>query len=334
MNYSPEENDKLPDEYININEKILSQMKYIKNVREEIRKKVIGQDDMINKILIGIFTGNHILLEGLPGLAKSLTVNTIARTLGLKFARIQFTPDLLPSDIIGTEIYNEKNGEFYTKKGPIFGNIILADEINRAPAKVQSALLEAMQEKQITIANETFKLDRPFIVLATQNPIEQDGTYPLPEAQQDRFLMKVKIEYPTKEEEKKILELLTSTIKYDDIELKEILNKERIHEIENIIKEIYIDDKLMDYIVDIVFKTREKNSHILCGASPRASIAITLASKGNAFLEGRDFVTPKDIKKVIFDVLRHRIIPTYEAEAEGKSVEDIIADILGKIKLP
>ncbi|MDR3258525.1 MAG: MoxR family ATPase [Fusobacteriaceae bacterium] len=334
MNYSPEEIYKSSEEYTNINEKILGQVKYIKELKEEIRKKVIGQDDMINKILIGIFTGNHILLEGFPGLAKSLTVNTIARTLGLKFARIQFTPDLLPSDIIGTEIYNEKNGEFYTKKGPIFGNIILADEINRAPAKVQSALLEAMQEKQITIANETFRLDRPFIVLATQNPIEQDGTYPLPEAQQDRFLMKVKIEYPTKEEEKKILGLLTSTVKYDDIELKEVLNKEKIHEIENIIKEIYIDDKLMDYIVDIVFKTREKNNHILCGSSPRASIAITLASKGNAFLEGRDFVTPKDIKKIIFDVLRHRIIPTYEAEADGLSVEDIIVDILEKVKLP
>jgi MoxR-like ATPase len=322
------------DNALTTKEKIISFTSLIQNVREEIKKKVIGQESMINKILIGIFTGNHILLEGLPGLAKSLTVNTIAQTLGLKFARIQFTPDLLPSDIIGTEIYNEKNGEFYTKKGPIFANIILADEINRAPAKVQSALLEAMQEKQITIANETFLLDRPFVVLATQNPIEQDGTYPLPEAQQDRFLMKIKVEYPDKAEEKRILNLLTSSTKYDDISLAEVLNKEKIREIESVIREIYLDEKLMEYIVDIVFQTREKNSNILCGASPRASIAIVLAGKGNAFLEGRDFVTPKDIKKVIFDVLRHRIIPTYEAEAEGKDVDDIITDILEVVKLP
>ncbi|MDR1834942.1 MAG: MoxR family ATPase [Fusobacteriaceae bacterium] len=317
-----------------VKERILGFARQLQDVRAEIRKKVIGQDDMINKILIGIFTGSHILLEGLPGLAKSLTVNTIARTLGLKFARIQFTPDLLPSDIIGTEIYNEKKGEFYTKKGPIFANIILADEINRAPAKVQSALLEAMQEKQITIASETFYLDRPFVVLATQNPIEQDGTYPLPEAQQDRFLMKVRIEYPDKEEEKKILSLLTSPVRYDHIDLREILRKDTILEIESLIREIHLDDKLMDYIIDIVFRTREKNGYVLCGASPRASIAIALAGKGNAFLNGRDFVTPTDIKAVIFDVLRHRIIPTYEAEADGKTVEDIITDILETVKLP
>jgi len=313
---------------------IIKETPYVNSVRKEILKKVIGQEDMITKMLIGIFTGNHILLEGLPGLAKSLTVNTIAKTLGLKFSRIQFTPDLLPSDIIGTEIYNEKNGEFYIKRGPIFANIILADEINRAPAKVQSALLEAMQEKQITIASETFPLDEPFIVLATQNPIEQDGTYPLPEAQQDRFLMKVKIEYPTKEEEKQILKLLTSKAEYENIEVMEILNKEKIKRIKNLIRQIHIDDKLIEYIVDIVFRTREKNSYILCGASPRASIAITMAAKGNAFIEGREFVLPKDIKMVIFDVLRHRIIPTYEAEADGKSIEDIIVDILEKVKLP
>ena len=289
---------------------------------------------MVRKILIGILTGNHILLEGLPGLAKSLTVNTLAQTLGLKFARIQFTPDLLPSDIIGTEIYNEKTGEFYTKKGPIFANIILADEINRAPAKVQSALLEAMQEKQITIANETFKLDRPFIVLATQNPIEQDGTYPLPEAQQDRFLMKVKIEYPTKSEEKDMLKLLTSVSDFDSIQINEILNKDRIEKIKQIIREIHIDEKLMDYILDIVFKTRETNNYIACGASPRASIALVVSAKANAFLEGRDHVIPQDIKRVIFDVLRHRMILTYEAEAEGKKVEDIITDILEIVELP
>lgn len=304
------------------------------SLKKEIEKKIIGQEDMVRKILIGILTGNHILLEGLPGLAKSLTVNTLAQTLGLKFARIQFTPDLLPSDIIGTEIYNEKTGDFYTKKGPIFANIVLADEINRAPAKVQSALLEAMQEKQITIASETFKLDRPFIVLATQNPIEQDGTYPLPEAQQDRFLMKVKIEYPTKAEEKDMLKLLTSVSDFDSIQINEILNKDKIEKIKQIIREIHIDEKLMDYILDIVFKTRETNNYIACGASPRASIALVVSAKANAFLEGRDYVIPQDIKRVIFDVLRHRMILTYEAEAEGKKAEDIITDILEIVELP
>lgn len=318
----------------NLKEQIEIEKENILSLKKEIEKKIIGQEDMVRKILIGILTGNHILLEGLPGLAKSLTVNTLAQTLGLKFARIQFTPDLLPSDIIGTEIYNEKTGEFYTKKGPIFANIILADEINRAPAKVQSALLEAMQEKQITIANETFKLDRPFIVLATQNPIEQDGTYPLPEAQQDRFLMKVKIEYPTKTEEKDMLKLLTSVSDFDSIQINEILNKDRIEKIKQIIREIHIDEKLMDYILDIVFKTRETNNYIACGASPRASIALVVSAKANAFLEGRDHVIPQDIKRVIFDVLRHRMILTYEAEAEGKKVEDIITDILEIVELP
>lgn len=318
----------------NLKEQIEIEKENILSLKKEIEKKIIGQEDMVRKILIGILTGNHILLEGLPGLAKSLTVNTLAQTLGLKFARIQFTPDLLPSDIIGTEIYNEKTGEFYTKKGPIFTNIILADEINRAPAKVQSALLEAMQEKQITIANETFKLDRPFIVLATQNPIEQDGTYPLPEAQQDRFLMKVKIEYPTKSEEKDMLKLLTSVSDFDSIQINEILNKDRIEKIKQIIREIHIDEKLMDYILDIVFKTRETNNYIACGASPRASIALVVSAKANAFLEGRDYVIPQDIKRVIFDVLRHRMILTYEAEAEGKKVEDIITDILEIVELP
>lgn len=318
----------------NLKEQIEIERENIIALKKEIEKKIIGQEDMVRKILIGILTGNHILLEGLPGLAKSLTVNTLAQTLGLKFARIQFTPDLLPSDIIGTEIYNEKTGDFYTKKGPIFANIILADEINRAPAKVQSALLEAMQEKQITIASETFKLDRPFIVLATQNPIEQDGTYPLPEAQQDRFLMKVKIEYPTKAEEKDMLKLLTSVTDFDSIEINEILNKDKIEKIKQIIKEIHIDEKLMDYILDIVFKTRETNNYITCGASPRASIALVVSAKANAFLEGRDYVIPQDIKRVIFDVLRHRMILTYEAEAEGKKVEDIITDILEIVELP
>ncbi|MGL4671241.1 AAA family ATPase [Cetobacterium sp.] len=309
-------------------------MERINTLKKEISKKVIGQQDMVHKILIGILTGNHILLEGLPGLAKSLTVNTIAETLGLSFSRIQFTPDLLPSDIVGTEIYNEKTGDFHVKKGPIFANIILADEINRAPAKVQSALLEAMQEKQVTIANETFKLDKPFIVLATQNPIEQDGTYPLPEAQQDRFLMKVKIEYPTYEEEMEIIELLTGEKEFDDIPIETIITPKDIEEIKEEIKKISIDPKLKKYILDIVFKTREQSEYIACGASPRASIGLIIASKAAAFLEGRSFVMPQDIKKVIYDVLRHRLILTYEAEAENKSVEDIIEDILKTVVLP
>ena len=313
---------------------IQAEQENIMKLEQEIQKKIVGQKNMIRKILIGIFTGNHILLEGLPGLAKSLTVNTLAQTLGLTFSRIQFTPDLLPSDIIGTEIYNEKTGEFYTKKGPIFANIVLADEINRAPAKVQSALLEAMQEKQITIAKNTFKLEKPFIVLATQNPIEQDGTYPLPEAQQDRFLMKVKIEYPTIDEEKHILNLLTTTTEFDSIVINEIIDKDKIEQIKKLIKQIRIDDKLINYILNIIFKTRENNQYINCGASPRASIALVIASKANAFLEGRDYVIPQDIKKVIFDVLRHRIILTYEAEAEGLDVEDIITNIMETVDLP
>lgn len=306
----------------------------INNLRNEIGKKVIGQKNMIDKILIGVLTEGHILLEGFPGLAKSLTVNTIADTLGLKFSRIQFTPDLLPSDIIGTEIYNEKTGEFYIKKGPIFANIILADEINRAPAKVQSALLEAMQEKQVTIANETFSLERPFIVLATQNPIEQNGTYPLPEAQQDRFLMKVKVEYPTKEEEKDFLNLITGEKDFDDIKISTILKKEDLNNLKSQVKKVYIDEKLKEYILNIIFKTREKSQYILCGASPRASIALVKASKANAFLEGRDFVMPEDIKKVIYDVLRHRILLSYEAEANEKTVEEIIMEIIETVELP
>lgn len=306
----------------------------VQTLKREIGKKIVGQTDMVDKILIGLFTGNHILLEGLPGLAKSLTVNTMAETLGLDFSRIQFTPDLLPSDVIGTEIYNEKTGEFHVKRGPIFGNIILADEINRAPAKVQSALLEAMQEKQVTIANETHILDTPFIVLATQNPIEQDGTYPLPEAQQDRFLMKVKVEYPTREEERRILALLTEETIFEDIQIDKILNSQKIDEIKREVREIHIDERLKDYILDIVFKTREENEYIECGASPRASIALVLASKANAFIMGREYVMPEDIKRVVYDVLRHRLILSYDAHAEDREVEDIIEDILERVILP
>lgn len=312
----------------------MENIKVVQTLKNEIGKKIVGQTDMVDKILIGLFTGNHILLEGLPGLAKSLTVNTMAETLGLDFSRIQFTPDLLPSDVIGTEIYNEKTGEFHVKRGPIFGNIILADEINRAPAKVQSALLEAMQEKQVTIASETHTLDTPFIVLATQNPIEQDGTYPLPEAQQDRFLMKVKVEYPNREEEKRILALLTEETIFEDIQIGKILNSQKIDEIKKEVREIHIDERLKDYILDIVFKTREENEYIECGASPRASIALVLASKANAFIMGRDHVMPEDIKRVVYDVLRHRLILSYDAQAEDREVEDIIEDILESVVLP
>ncbi|MGL5055185.1 MAG: AAA family ATPase [Fusobacteriaceae bacterium] len=306
----------------------------VDNLKKEMKKKIIGQEDMIDKILIALLTGNHILLEGLPGLAKSLTVSTMAETLGMDFSRIQFTPDLLPSDVVGTEIYNEKTGEFHIKKGPIFGNVILADEINRAPAKVQSALLEAMQERQVTIANETYKLEQPFIVLATQNPIEQDGTYQLPEAQQDRFIMKVKVEYPTREEEMEILESLTSSIDFDSIKINKILSKDDILNLRKQVKEVHVDNKLKNYIVDIVFKTRENSPYITCGASPRATIAITLAAKANAFLNNRDFVMPEDIKRVIYDVLRHRILLSYEAEAEDRKVEEIIENILDTVVLP
>ncbi|MGL5099364.1 MAG: AAA family ATPase, partial [Fusobacteriaceae bacterium] len=275
----------------------------IGNVKKEIAKKIIGQEDMIDKILIALLTGNHILLEGLPGLAKSLTVNSVAETLGLKFSRIQFTPDLLPSDIIGTEIYNEKTGEFHIKKGPIFANVILADEINRAPAKVQSALLEAMQEKQVTIANETYRLDQPFIVLATQNPIDQDGTYSLPEAQQDRFLMKVKVDYPTREEERKIMEALTGNEIFEDVEIKRILTRDMIDSMKKEVRAVHIDERLKDYILEIVFKTRESSEKISFGASPRASIGMVMAVKANAYINGREFVLPEDIKRVVYDVL-------------------------------
>ena len=312
----------------------MENIKIVQRLKNEIGKKIVGQTDMVDKILIGLFTGNHILLEGLPGLAKSLTVNTMAETLGLDFSRIQFTPDLLPSDVIGTEIYNEKTGEFHVKRGPIFGNIILADEINRAPAKVQSALLEAMQEKQVTIASETHTLDTPFIVLATQNPIEQDGTYPLPEAQQDRFLMKVKVEYPNRDEERRILALLTEETIFEDIQIGKILNSQKIDDIKKEVREIHIDERLKDYILDIVFKTREENEYIDCGASPRASIALVLASKANAFIMGRDYVMPEDIKRVVYDVLRHRLILSYDAQAEDREVEDIIEEILESVVLP
>ncbi|WP_273323415.1 AAA family ATPase [Vallitalea guaymasensis] len=305
----------------------------IYSLKDEINKVIVGQDYMVDRILIGLMTGGHILLEGVPGLAKSLTASTIAEVSGVDYKRIQFTPDLLPADILGTEIYNQKNGEFIIKKGPIFSNLILADEINRAPAKVQSALLEAMQEKQVTIGDTTYQLERPFLVIATQNPLEEQGTYPLPEAQQDRFMMKLKVKYPDRNEESKIIDRFTMDNYYEP-NLTKILSCRDILHLREQINGIYIDDNVKNYVLDIVLKTREKSNYIACGASPRASINLIKSAKGRAFLEGRDYVVPDDIKSMAYDVLRHRILLSYEAEADDITSEDIIAGILEKVNLP
>ena len=311
---------------------ILNTNNIVATLKEEISKVIVGQDYMIDRILIGLFTGGHILLEGVPGLAKSLTASTIAQIIGVEFKRIQFTPDLLPADILGTEIYNQKTGEFIIKKGPIFSNLILADEINRAPAKVQSALLEAMQEQQVSIGETTYPLDSPFLVIATQNPLEQQGTYPLPEAQQDRFMMKLKVQYPDRAEESKIIDRFS--IKQTVGIVNEILTGEQILELRKQIENIYMDQSIKNYILDIVLKTREKSEYIACGASPRASINLIKAAKGRAFLKGRDYVVPDDIKAMIYDILRHRILLTYEAEAEDITSEKIIERILEQVNLP
>ena len=311
----------------------LEEAKIIVSLKEEIHKVIIGQEYMIDRILIGLLTGGHILLEGVPGLAKSLTANTIAQVVGVDFKRIQFTPDLLPADIVGTEIYNQKTGEFIIKQGPIFSNLILADEINRAPAKVQSALLEAMQEKQVTIGEKTYQLDKPFLVIATQNPLEQQGTYPLPEAQQDRFMLKLKINYPGRDEERKIIDFFTMEHS-SDTEVRKILSREDIFRLRKIIDNIHLDENIKNYVLDIVLKTREESNYIACGASPRASINLIKAAKGRAFLKGRDFVLPDDIKAMAYDVLRHRILLSYEAEAEDITSEKLIADILEQVNLP
>jgi MoxR-like ATPase len=287
---------------------------------------------MIEKVLIGLFTGGHILLEGVPGLAKSLTINTLSRALGLDFKRIQFTPDLLPSDIIGTEIYEEKTGEFKVKKGPVFTNLLLADEINRAPAKVQSALLEAMQEKQVTIGDESYDISRPFLVMATQNPIEQDGTYPLPEAQQDRFLMKVKLEYPSGEEERQIIDLVCFGNQGENI--RQVLDVATLFEIRKNVEMVEVDNRLKEYIVNIAVESRKANPYILCGLSPRASISLVTGARAKAYIEGRNYVIPNDIRSILYDVLRHRLILSYEAEAEGLKVEDVIDDIMKRVILP
>jgi len=322
-----------------INEKVKESSAFVNQLREEIGRNIVGQQYMIDRLLIGLLSNGHVLLEGVPGLAKTLAVTTLAKTIDASFKRIQFTPDLLPADLTGTLIYNPKDGTFTTKKGPIFANIILADEINRAPAKVQSALLEAMQEHQVTIGDETHVLGEPFLVLATQNPIEQEGTYPLPEAQVDRFMMKLKITYPNKKEEKEIQKRMghTST----NLEVNSIITPEKILEARKVVDEIFMDEKVQDYIIDIVFATREPDTYNLSlkdliqyGASPRATLCLTLAAKAHAFVQGRGYVTPQDVKSIGLDVLRHRVIISYEAEAEEMTSDDVVQKIFDEVEVP
>lgn len=311
----------------------------IKQVLTEVSKVVVGQEYMVNRLLIGLFTNGHILLEGVPGLAKTLTVSTLAQVLHLDFSRIQFTPDLLPADLVGTMIYNQREGKFEVKKGPIFANIILADEINRSPAKVQSALLEAMQEKQVTIGETTFKLDKPFLVLATQNPVDQEGTYSLPEAQIDRFMMKVQVDYPTKAQELEVMRRISNMT--FDFSVNTVLTKEDIFAIRDQVNKVKINESLERYIIELVYATRnpkeykldEQAQYIQFGASPRASINLNLAAKAVAYFEGRDYVLPEDIKEVAMDVMNHRIIMNYEAEADGVRTKDVIKVILNKIPI-
>jgi len=304
---------------------------WIKSFKHEMNKVIVGQDYMIDRILVGLLTGGHILLEGVPGLAKTLTASTLSKVVGLDFNRIQFTPDMLPADILGTEMYIQKTGDFQVKKGAVFSNLVLADEINRAPAKVQSALLEAMEEKQVTIGDTSFELERPFMVIATQNPLEQQGTYPLPEAQQDRFMLKLKVDYPDRKEERMILHRFTEEV--DRQEPEPVLSKDRIMELRREVERVYVDDFIKDYVLDIVLKTRDLNQYIECGASPRATLNLIRAAKGMAFLRGRDYVVPDDVKSIVYDVLRHRILLTYEAEAEDLTPEKIIAQLLEGVHL-
>jgi MoxR-like ATPase len=311
----------------------------IQDVSRQVARRVVGQEYMIDRLLISLLTGGHVLLEGVPGLAKTLTVRTLAETIATTFSRIQFTPDLLPADVVGTQVYDQSTGNFLVKKGPIFANIILADEINRAPAKVQSALLEAMQEKQVTIGGTTFKLEEPFLVLATQNPIEQEGTYPLPEAQVDRFMLKLRVGYPTRDEEKEIMRRMAGG---EPIAIDHVATPEAVMAARARIADLYMDERIMDYIVDIVHATREPAAAglddlgplIEFGASPRATIALAQASRANAFLRGRAFVTPDDVKAIAPDVLRHRVLTTYEAEAEEVTSDDIVSRVLAKIESP
>ena len=323
-----------------INDKVKKESALLDAIRFETSKVIVGQNVLIDRLLVGILANGHVLVEGVPGLAKTTAVKTLAQTIQAKFQRLQFTPDMLPADLTGTLIYDQRTGAFNVKKGPLFANIILADEINRAPAKVQSALLEAMQERQVTIGEQTLKLDDPFLVLATQNPIEQEGTYPLPEAQVDRFMLKVRITYPTKDEELKILRRMAKSVQVSTVQ--PVASPQDIIRLRAVVDEIYMDEKIEDYIVQIVEATRNPEQYklkdlkglILYGASPRATINLALAAKAYAFIQGRGFVTPQDIKSIGMDVLRHRVIPSFEAEAEGKTSEDLVKRILDQVEVP
>ncbi|MBN3040021.1 MAG: AAA family ATPase [Candidatus Omnitrophica bacterium] len=323
-----------------INEKVKKESVFIQNLHSEISKIIVGQDYLITRLMIGLLANGHILVEGVPGLAKTLSIKTLSQAINTKFQRIQFTPDLLPADLIGTLVYNPKEGSFSTKKGPIFANIILADEINRAPAKVQSALLEAMQERQVTIGDSTYALDDPFLVMATQNPIEQEGTYPLPEAQVDRFMLKVNITYPSMNEEYQILKRMSFTGKKNQAD--PVISPKDIIKARGVVDEIYMDEKLEKYILDIIFATRNPEKYkleslkslIQYPASPRATIYLTLASKAYAFIQARGYVTPQDVKSIGLDVLRHRVIISYEAEAEEMTSDDIIKRIFEEVEVP
>ena len=322
-----------------ISEQVQAKSEAFQRLLEQIQRVIVGQEDLLHKMLVGLLSNGHILIEGMPGLAKTMAVSCLARGINTGFQRLQFTPDLLPADLIGTLIYQQQKGEFTVSKGPIFSNIILADEINRAPAKVQSALLEAMQERQVTIGKQTFPMAEPFLVLATQNPIEQEGTYPLPEAQIDRFMLKLLVTYPSKHQERQILDRMATTQPAQSIEA--VMEPSDIADARRVVDEIYIDDKIKDYIVDLVVTTRDPSSHrvpieglIQYGASPRATIYLTLGAKANAFLAGRGYVVPQDVKDIAQDVLRHRVILTYEAEAEEKTADDVVRTILEHVPVP
>jgi MoxR-like ATPase len=321
-----------------INDLVAKESVFVEQVLGEVRKVIVGQKALLDRLLIGLLGDGHLLLEGVPGLAKTLSVKTLADVIDARFQRIQFTPDLLPADLVGTMIYNQKDGQFVARKGPLFANIILADEINRAPAKVQSALLEAMQERQVTIGDATYPLAPPFLVLATQNPIEHEGTYPLPEAQVDRFMLKIRVDYPNKTEEREILERMTGGGR---LEVRRVISPADILKARQAVSQVYVDNRIKDYIVEIVFATRRPEDYHLdikglvqFGASPRATVFLTVAAKAHAFVRGRGYVTPEDVKSIAFDVLRHRIILTYEAEAEDVSTEQIIQRVLDTIEVP
>lgn len=323
-----------------LNDKIQQQSIFVNRLRDEVGRVIVGQSGMLDRLLIGLLSNGHVLLEGVPGLAKTLAIKSLAQAVHGKFSRIQFTPDLLPADVIGTLIYNQQSHEFVVRKGPIFANFILADEINRAPAKVQSALLEAMQERQVTIGDTTHKLEEPFLVLATQNPLEQEGTYPLPEAQQDRFIMKVIVDYPDKKEEQLIIRQNVQGLTIPPI--KQVVSVQEVLQARDLVRQVYMDEKIENYILDIVFATRTPSNYrleklkplIAYGGSPRASINLALAAKAQAFLNKRGFVVPEDVRSICKDVLRHRIGLTYEAEAENVNVENVVDDILKTIQVP